>query len=94
MELAELAGGSLPVADAGRLVERLGRGNEALARRALSSDETTRSGPPTGMPGSLRLWICHAVPRGGGTDTSPRSPRVSTAVPLTPVGVPGPEEAT
>lgn len=93
MELAELAGGSLPVADADRLVERLGRGNEALARRALSSTE------PLERASDRHAWLVEALnlPRcapGWGYRYLTSFPEGFDAVPLTPVGVPGPEEAT
>ena len=92
-ELAELAGGSLPVADAGRLVERLGRGNESLARRALSTTE------PLERASDRHAWLVEALnlPRcapGWGYRYLTSFPDGFDGGPLTPVGVPGPEEAT
>jgi hypothetical protein len=92
-ELAELAGGTLPVADAGRLVERLGRGNAALARRALSTAE------PLERASDRHAWLVEALdlPRcapGWGYRYLTSFPDGFDGGPLTPVGVPGPEEAT
>lgn len=60
LELAEAAGGTLPAADADRLVERLGRGDAALARRALSPDEGL------GGASERHAWLVEALdlPRG------------------------------
>ena len=55
LELAEAAGGTLPAADAGRLVDRLGRGDAALARRALSPDE------PIGGASERHAWLVEAL---------------------------------
>lgn len=55
LELAEQAGGTLPGADAARLVDRLGRGDAALARRALSPDE------PLGGAAERHAWLVEAL---------------------------------
>jgi len=93
VELAELAGGTLPEADAGRLVARLGRGDEALARRALSPDE------PIGLAAERHAWLVEAVdlPRcapGWGYRYLISFPDGFDGGPLTPVGGAAPEEAT
>jgi len=93
VELAELAGGTLPVADAARLVDRLGRGDEALARRALSSDE------PIGLASERHAWLVEALdlPRcapGWGYRYLISFPDGFDGGPLTPVGGAAPEEAT
>jgi hypothetical protein len=85
VELAELAGGSLPEADAGRLVERLGRGNEALARRALSQAE------PLERASDRHAWLVEALdlPRcapGWGYRYLSSFPDGFDGGPLTPVG--------
>ena len=53
--LAEAAGGTLPAADAARLVDRLGRGDAALARRALSPDEAI------GGASERHAWLVEAL---------------------------------
>jgi hypothetical protein len=93
VELAELAGGALPVADAARLVERLGRGDEALAGRALSSDE------PIGTASDRHAWLVEALdlPRcapGWGYRYLISFPDGFDGGPLTPVGSADPEEAS
>jgi hypothetical protein len=93
VELAELAGGTLPVADAARLVGRLGRGDEALARRALSSDEAI------GLASERHAWLVEALdlPRcaaGWGYRYLISFPDGFDGGPLTPVGGAAPEEAT
>ena len=93
VELAELAGGTLPVADAARLVDRLGRGDEALARRALSSGE------PIGLASERHAWLVEALdlPRcapGWGYRYLTSFPDGFDGGPLTPVGGSAPEEAT
>lgn len=93
VELAELAGGALPVADAARLVERLGRGNAGLARRALSSDE------PIETASERHAWLVEALdlPRcapGWGYRYLTSFPDGFDGGPLTPVGDTGPEEAS
>ncbi|HEV7866018.1 MAG TPA: hypothetical protein VGR20_25205 [Acidimicrobiia bacterium] len=93
VELAELAGGSLPVPDAGRLVDRFGRGNPALARRALSSDE------PIELASERHAWLVEALdlPRyaaGWGYRYLISFPDGFDGGPLTPVGSAGPEETT
>ena len=93
VELAERAGGTLPPADAGRLVERLGRGDAALARRALSSEE------PIGRASERHAWLVEALdlPRcapGWGYRYLTSFPDNFDGGPLTPVGGAGPEEAT
>jgi hypothetical protein len=94
VELAELAGGSLPPADAARLVDRLGRGNAALARRALSSEE------PIGLASDRHAWLVEALdlPRcaaGWGYRYLTSFPDGFDGGPLTPVGrADPPEEAT
>ena len=93
VELAELAGGTLPEADAGRLVARLGRGDEALARRALSPDE------PIGLAAERHAWLVEALdlPRcapGWGYRYLISFPDGFDGGPLTPVGGAAPEEAT
>jgi hypothetical protein len=55
LELAEAAGGTLPAADGGRLVNRLGRGDAALARRALSPTE------PLGGASERHAWLVEAL---------------------------------
>ena len=55
LELAEAAGGTLPAADAARLVDRLGRGDAALARRALSPDEAIGGAP------ERHAWLVEAL---------------------------------
>jgi hypothetical protein len=55
LELAEAAGGTLPAADAARLVDRLGRGDAALARRALSPDEAI------GGASERHAWLVEAL---------------------------------
>ncbi|HYT38589.1 MAG TPA: hypothetical protein VEN99_03715 [Acidimicrobiia bacterium] len=92
VELAELAGGALPLADAARLVERLGRGDEALARRALSSDE------PIGTASDRHAWLVEALdlPRcapGWGYRYLTSFPDGFDGGPLTSVGGAGPQEA-
>jgi hypothetical protein len=92
VELAELAGGSLPVPDAERLVARLGRGDAALARRALSSDE------PIGSASDRHVWLVEALdlPRcaaGWGYRYLRSFPDGFDGGPLTPVGTAAPEEA-
>jgi len=91
VELAELAGGALPEADAARLVERLGRGDEALARRALSSDESI------GLASERHAWLVEALdlPRcapGWGYRYLTSFPDGFDGGPLTPVGSAGPQE--
>jgi hypothetical protein len=93
VKLAELAGGPLPVADADRLVERLGRGDAALARRALSSDE------PIGSASDRHAWLAEALdlPRcapGWGYRYLTSFPDGFDGGPLTPVGDTGPQEAS
>ena len=93
VELAELAGGTLPVADAARLVERLGRGDAALARRALSSDE------PIGLASERHAWLVEALdlPRcapGWGYRYLISFPDGFDGGPLTPVGGAATQEAT
>jgi hypothetical protein len=93
LQLAELAGGTLPPADAGRLVERLGRGDADLARRALSSDE------PIGRASERHAWLVEALdlPRcapGWGYRYLTEFPDNFDGGPLTAVGGAGPEEAT
>lgn len=93
VELAELAGGSLPVPDAGRLVDRLGRGNVALARRALSTEE------PIERASDRHAWLVEALdlPRcapGWGYRYLISFPDGFDGGPLTPVGDAGFEEAT
>jgi hypothetical protein len=92
VELAELAGGSLPVPDPDRLIERLGRGDAALARRALSSDE------PIGAASDRHAWLVEALdlPRcaaGWGYRYLRSFPDGFDGGPLTTVGTAGPEEA-
>ena len=92
VELAELAGGSLPVADGARLVDRLGRGDAALARRALSSDD------PIGLASERHAWLVEALdlPRctpGWGYRYLRSFPDGFDGGPLTPVGSADPEEA-
>lgn len=55
LALAEAAGGTLPAADAARLVERLGRGDAALAHRALAPDE------PIGGASERHAWLVEAL---------------------------------
>jgi hypothetical protein len=93
LQLAELAGGALPVADAARLVDRLGRGNGALARRALSSDE------PIGVASERHAWLVEALdlPRcapGWGYRYLSSFPDGFDGGPLTPLGSAGLEEET
>jgi hypothetical protein len=93
VQLAEQAGGSLPEADAGRLVERLGRGEEQLARRALSAVE------PLGRASDRHAWLVEALdlPRcaaGWGYRYLTSFPDGFDGGPLTPVGDPGPEDET
>ena len=92
LELAELAGGALPVADAARLVEALGRGDDALARRALSADD------PIGTASDRHAWLVEALdlPRsaaGWGYRYLRSFPDGFDGGPLTLVGTAGPEEA-
>ena len=92
LELAELAGGALPAADAARLVDALGRGDEALARRALSADD------PIGTASDRHAWLVEALdlPRsaaGWGYGYLRSFPDGFDGGPLTPVGTAGPEEA-
>jgi hypothetical protein len=91
LELAELAGGALPEADAARLLARLGRGDEALARRALSSDESI------GTASDRHAWLVEALdlPRcapGWGYRYLTSFPDGFDGGPLTPVGSAGPQE--
>jgi hypothetical protein len=91
LELAELAGGALPEADAARLVARLGRGDEALARRGLSSDESI------GTASDRHAWLVEALdlPRcapGWGYRYLTSFPDGFDGGPLTPVGSAGPQE--
>jgi hypothetical protein len=91
VELAELAGGALPVPDAARLVERLGRGDAALAGRALSSDE------PIGSASDRHAWLAEALdlPRcapGWGYRYLTSFPDGFDGGPLTAVGDAGPQE--
>jgi hypothetical protein len=93
VQLAEQAAGSLPVADAARLVGRLGRGNEQLARRALSAAE------PLERASDRHAWLVEALdlPRcapGWGYRYLISFPDGFDGGPLTPVGDPGPEEET
>jgi hypothetical protein len=93
VELAELAGGALPVPDAARLVERLGRGDAALAGRALSSDE------PIGSASDRHAWLVEALdlPRcapGWGYRYLTSFPDGFDGGPLTVVGDAGPQEAS
>ncbi|MDQ1497024.1 MAG: hypothetical protein QOF96_986 [Actinomycetota bacterium] len=93
VELAELAGGALPVPDAARLVERLGRGDAALAGRALSSDE------PIGSASDRHAWLVEALdlPRcapGWGYRYLTSFPDGFDGGPLTEVGDAGPQEAS
>jgi hypothetical protein len=93
VELAELAGGALPEADATRLVEGLGRGDAALAGRALSSDE------PIGSASDRHVWLAEALdlPRcapGWGYRYLTSFPDGFDGGPLTPVGDTGPQEAS
>jgi hypothetical protein len=94
VELAELAGGALPVADADRLVDRLGRGRVALARRALSSEE------PIGLASERHAWLVEALdlPRcapGWGYRYLTSFPDGFDGGPLTALGsAPAPEEET
>lgn len=91
VEMAALAGGSLPEADAGRLVDRLGRGNEALARRALDPDADLV------FASDRHVWLAEALdlPRcapGWGYRYLISFPDGFDGGPLTPVGDPGLEE--
>lgn len=93
VELAAQAGGALPGPDAGRLVERLGRGDERLARRALSAAE------PLERASDRHAWLVEALdlPRcapGWGYRYLISFPDRFDGGPLTPVGDPGPEEET
>jgi hypothetical protein len=93
LELAEQAGGSLPEPDAGRLVERLGRGDRRLAARALSAAE------PLERASDRHAWLVEALdlPRcapGWGYRYLVSFPDRFDGGPLTPVGEPGPEEET
>jgi hypothetical protein len=93
VELAELAGGALPVPDAARLVERLGRGDAALTGRALSSDE------PIGSASDRHAWLVEALdlPRcapGWGFRYLTSFPDGFDGGPLTVVGDAGPQEAS
>jgi len=93
VELAERAGGTLPPADAERLVERLGRGDPALARRALSPAE------PIGRASERHAWLVEALdlPRcapGWGYRYLTSFPDHFNGGPLTPVDGAGPQEAT
>jgi hypothetical protein len=81
------------VADASRLVEELGRGNDALARRALSSDE------PIERASERHAWLVEALdlPRyaaGWGYRYLVSFPDGFDGGPLTPVGSADPEETT
>src|SRR5947209_1940518 len=91
LELAQQAGGTLPAADAGRLVQRLGRGNAALARRALSPDE------PLGSASERHVWLVEALdlPRcaaGWGYRYLAAYPEGFDGGPLTAVGGADPQE--
>ena len=91
LELAEAAGGTLPAADAGRLVERLGRGDAALARRALSPAEAL------GGASERHAWLVEALdlPRcaaGWGYGYLAAYPEGFAGGPLTVVGDTDPEE--
>lgn len=93
LRLAEQAGGSLPEADAGRLVGGLGRGDERLARRALSAAE------PLERASDRHAWLVEALdlPRcapGWGYRYLISFPDRFDGGPLTTVGDPGPEEET
>ncbi|HET9770993.1 MAG TPA: hypothetical protein VFS16_08910, partial [Acidimicrobiia bacterium] len=98
LELAEQAGGSLPEPDAGRLVERLGRGDRGLAHRALSAAE------PLERASDRHVWLVEALdlPRcapGWGYRYLASFPDRFDGGPLTPVGdqsgnVSSPEEET
>jgi hypothetical protein len=55
LQLAEQAGGTLPAADGARLVDRLGRGDAALAARALSPGE------PLGGASERHVWLVEAL---------------------------------
>jgi hypothetical protein len=98
VELAEQAGGSLPEPDADRLVERLGRGDPRLARRALSASE------PLDRASERHVWLVEALdlPRfapGWGYRYLISFPDRFDGGPLTPVGdqsgnVSSPEEET
>lgn len=93
VELAGRAGGSLPEADAGRLVQRLGRGDEALTRRALSVTE------PLERASDRHAWLAEALdlPRcaaGWGYRYLISFPDGFDGGPLTAVGAPAPEEET
>jgi hypothetical protein len=93
VELAELAGGALPVPDATRLVEQLGRGDAALAGRALSMDE------PIGSASDRHAWLAEALdlPRcapGWGYRYLTSFPDGFDGGPLTPVGDTGDQEAS
>ena len=91
LELAEAAGGTLPAADADRLVERLGRGDAALARRALSPAEAL------GGASERHAWLVEALdlPRcaaGWGYGYLAAYPEGFAGGPLTVVGDTDPEE--
>jgi hypothetical protein len=91
LELAEAAGGTLPAADADRLVERLGRGDPALARRALSPAEAL------GGAAERHAWLVEALdlPRcaaGWGYRYLAAYPDGFDGGPLTAVGDADPEE--
>lgn len=93
VQLAEQAAGSLPEADPARLVAQLGRGNEQLARRALSAAE------PLERASDRHAWLVEALdlPRcapGWGYRYLISFPGGFDGGPLTPVGGPGPEEET
>jgi hypothetical protein len=97
LQLAEQAGGSLPEADAGRLVAGLGRGDERLARRALSATE------PLERASDRHAWLVEALdlPRcapGWGYRYLISFPDRFDGGPLTPVGdqsgMDSPEEET
>ena len=93
VEMAERAGGSLPEADAARLVDRLGRGDAALARRALSPEE------PLGQASERHAWLVEALdlPRcaaGWGYRYLASFPGGFDGGPLTAVGGADPEEET
>jgi hypothetical protein len=93
VELARIAGGSLPEADPARLVRRLGRGNESLARKALAAGE------PFDFASERHVWLVEALdlPRcapGWGYRYLTSFPDSFDGGPLTLVGISGPEEAT
>jgi hypothetical protein len=93
VEMAELAGGPLPAADPSRLVSLLGRGNQALARKALSPDERFD------FASERHAWLVEALdlPRcapGWGYRYLTSFPDGFDGGPLTPVGSAGPQEAS